>query len=112
MTLQQHLRISSVGLTVLVIVILLTNTVQQRGAAAIKDARSEMSVWELAQSVRPGSGGMEAERDTCQREEKVFKRTVGKVQEWNINVLGDARPVMRRLSIENVGNDISSPFVL
>ena len=72
-----------------------------------------MSVWELAQSVRPGSGGMEADRDTWQREEKVFKRTVGKgFQEWNINVLGDARPVMRRLSIENVGNDVSSPFLL
>jgi hypothetical protein len=113
MTLQQYFRILSIGLAVLVFVILTTNTGMQRGGlAALRNARSEMSVWELAQSVRPGSGGMEADRDTWQREEKVFKSTVEKgVQEWNINVLGDARPVMRRLSIENVGNDVSSPFV-
>ena len=114
MTLQQYLRILAVGLAVLVFVILMTNTGMQRGGlAALRDPRSEMSVWELAQRVRPGSGGMEADRDTWQREEKVFKRTVGTgVHEWNINVLGDARPVMRRLSIENVGNDVSSPFLL
>src|SRR5688572_19268105 len=118
MTLQKHFRFLSGGLAVLVAVILTTNTgtgMQPRsGLAPLRDARSEVSVWERAQSVRPGSGGMEAERDTWQREEKVLKRTVrkGGGQEWNISVAGDARPVMRRMSIENVGNDISSPFLL
>ncbi len=114
MTLQQYLRILSVGLAVLVFVILMTNTgMQGGGLAAISNAPSEMSVWELAQSVRPGSGGMEADRDTWRREKKIFKRVVWKgVQEWNIDVLGAARPIMRRLSIENVGNDVSSPFLL
>jgi len=92
----------------------MTNTgMQGGGLAAISNAPSEMSVWELAQSVRPGSGGMEADRDTWRREKKIFKRVVWKgVQEWNIDVLGAARPIMRRLSIENVGNDVSSPFLL
>ena len=33
-------------------------------------------------------------------------------QEWNFEVFGDARPVMRRLSIENLGTEVESPFLL
>jgi transglutaminase-like putative cysteine protease len=114
MKVQKHKLTLSVCLGALVFVLLIVNTYTLGGGIDTEsDPPVELSVWELAQKVRPGSGGLEADRDTWVRDAKVFKREAVKgVQEWNIEVLGEARPVMRRLSIENLGNDVSSPFLL
>jgi hypothetical protein len=104
----------SVGVLVLVLVVIIIKTDSLTGGrVTARVPMVEISVWDVAQKVRPGSGGLEAERDTWVRNEKSFKgEAVKGVQEWDIEVLGEARPVMRRFSIENLGNDVSSPFLL
>jgi hypothetical protein len=87
------------------------------GSAGLEPAHvvgSEASVWEEARRVeRPEAGGLEAERNTWVRKERVFRRDVKQGrQEWDFEVSGDARPVMRRLSIENLGTEVESPFLL
>src|SRR6187455_1808997 len=71
------------------------------------------SLWDVSKTVRSGAGGMEAERDTWVRRPRVFTQTAtsGK-QEWDLKVAGDARPVMRRMTIENLKGRVEAPFLL
>ena len=75
--------------------------------------RKGSRLWEVSKAVRSGAGGMEAERDTWVRRPRVFSQTAtsGK-QEWELKVAGDARPVMRRMTIENLKGRVEAPFLL
>jgi hypothetical protein len=72
-----------------------------------------LSVWDVAKSIRPGAGGGEAEYATWTWTSRTLQQTVTRGRrEWKVTASGDARPVMRRLTIESLDGTVDAPFLL
>lgn len=84
-----------------------------RGGVTGVTAATGATVWDAAEPPRPGAGGLEAERDTWVRARRSLDVAADRGgQSWTVHVGGDARPTMKRMTIEAVEGTIDSPFVL
>lgn len=100
----------SLGLLVVAMVLLAGG----RESAPGRTLGAAADPWESAGGVRPGAGGLEAERGTWLLSRKRFDRTAKRSgEQWSVPAGGDARPIMRRMRIEALGGGaVRTPFLL